>query len=182
MLTLIGNQPQRTMSEAFRGIQLTYRLYSADFRALQNSSGYLRYIRGDVMLTMASLALLVLFILWNEAHQGVQAVIVSALIVLIIAALMNIYTTRSKLSENPMFRTEISCAIDEQSFHLTSEYFDYRLWWRHVYKVCESQNHFFIYESARVAHIVPKRAIAEEQLKTMRSVLINIAGLDVQQV
>lgn len=159
-------------------ICLSYTLSISDYRALQWSHGFYGIPRRHLIPVTLVVVLLLILTFQLTAAQIQRSFVMPLSLILFLWIILHRYIVRSRLKDNPMFGTLINTRIDRYSYHMTSQYFDYRLWWVHVYRVHEGKRHFYVYESSKIAQILPKRAMTADQVIWLRGLVLGIKGLD----
>ncbi len=143
-----------------------------------NINYYFYYSRWYVkVFTGVGLLLMINYFFPQFESERQEENLIFGLIVTILIPISIYFSSRMKFKTNARIQEEIIYEFDEEHINVIGNSFSSSQSWEKIYKVSESKNWILIWNDRQSANPIPKRDISEEELMTLKGIVIRHPGL-----
>jgi len=117
---------------------------------------------------------LLVFLIYAAARQGFSVRFVPGLAICLLfisMPLLNRRTQENLYKKSTSMHGKLSFDADDEGIRFAGGTFSSKLAWPHFVKYVEDDKVFLLYQNSQVFNLVPKRALSQEQITTLREYL-----------
>jgi hypothetical protein len=129
-----------------------------------------KFLRGIGLLSLISPIISAMTFPFNDVTSYLPPLVVGLFLTIGLRILIYFAAKRNYESDGRISET-IIYEFNNDTFQLTGESFSAKLTWDKVYKLTESKDWVFIWQSKQLAHVIPKRDFKEGEFQQFKNIL-----------